>query len=84
MNAKHLTFLCPQKNYQAINRKEKRFEFCEFDERVKVGTIINLVEINVDTLEDTGGVLPVKVLYIQYGGESDIPKGYMILSIEPV
>lgn len=72
------------KPFEAIMRGLKTF-VCGFDNRnFRVGDKLKINEFDPDKILYTGRFIEVKVIYLQSGGDNDIPDDYVIMSIKKI
>ena len=80
---KELTYplLIHPENFDAVWFGHKRFEYRRLDEKIEVGTTLELIEVTKENEEQTGRRMLVEVTHLQKGNVYGIPSEYMILSI---
>lgn len=70
--------------FEAIVQGLKTF-MCGFNNQsFRVGDKLKINEFDPETILYTGKFVEVRVIYLQEGGENDIPKDYVIMSIKKI
>lgn len=70
--------------FEAILQGLKTF-MCGFNNQsFRVGDKLKINEFNPETILYTGRFVEVRIIYLQEGGENDIPKDYVIMSIKKI
>lgn len=70
--------------FEAIVQGIKTFMFGFNNRSFRVGDILKINEFDNDTILYTGRFVEVRVIYLQEGGENDIPEDYVIMSIKKI
>lgn len=69
------------KEFNAIRRGLKTFEYRFNDRGYKTGDILRLCEYLPDTEQFTGRHIDAEVIYLLVGGQFGVPAGYVIMSV---
>ncbi len=70
--------------FEAILQGLKTF-MCGFNNQsFRVGDKLKINEFNPETILYTGRFVEVRIIYLQEGGENDIPEDYVIMSIKKI
>lgn len=70
--------------FEAILQGLKTF-MCGFNNQsFRVGDKLKINEFNPETILYTGRFVEVRIIYLQEGGENDIPKDYVVMSIKKI
>ncbi|MGE7091654.1 ParB/RepB/Spo0J family partition protein [Lysinibacillus sp. NPDC048646] len=70
--------------FEAVVQGLKTFMWGFNNRSFRVGDILKINEFDRDKILYTGRFVEVKVIYLQEGGENDIPQDYIIMSIKKI